>query len=89
LVTGACVGVYGAKLTVVKADGAPEAASFECKSTLDRFIRHDGGPLTISAVPPTGRTAATGVKVQPNPDCRASELEDLAEWSAAAAPPDW
>ena len=81
LVTGACAGVYGAKLTVVKADGVPEASSFECTSTLDRFVRHDGGPLTISAVPPTGRPAATGVKVQANLDRRASELEDISEWA--------
>lgn len=82
LVSGACAGVYGAKLTVVKADGVPEASSFECTSTLDRFVRHDGGPLTISAVPPTGRPAATGVKVQVNRDRRASELEDMSEWAA-------
>ena len=48
LVTGACAGVYGAKLTVVKADGVPEAASFECDAPLDRFVRHGGGPLTIT-----------------------------------------
>ncbi|WP_156507303.1 hypothetical protein [Arthrobacter sp. OY3WO11] len=87
LVTGACAGVYGAKLTVVKADGVPEAASFECTSTLDRFVRHDGGPLTISAVPPTGRPAATGVKVQANPDRRLSELEDLSDWAAQQLQP--
>lgn len=87
LVTGACAGVYGAKLTVVKADGVPEAASFECGAPLDRFVRHDGGPLTISAVPPTGRPAATGVKVQTNPDPRASELEDLSEWAAQQLQP--
>ncbi len=82
LVTGACAGVYGAKLTMVKADGVPEAASFECDSTLERFVRHAGGPITISAVPPTGRPSATGVKVQPNTDPRASELADFGEWSS-------
>jgi predicted small lipoprotein YifL len=87
LVTGACAGVYGAKLTVVKADGVPEAASFECDSRLDRFVRHDGGPITISAVPPIGRPAATGVKVQTNPDRRASELEDISEWAAQQLQP--
>ncbi|MFD0047614.1 hypothetical protein ACFVGV_20750 [Pseudarthrobacter scleromae] len=87
LVTGACAGVYGAKLTLVKADGVPEASSFECTSTLDRFVRHDGGPLTISAVPPTGRPAATGVKVQANPDHRLSELEDLSDWAAQQLQP--
>lgn len=87
LVTGACAGVYGAKLTVVKADGVPEAASFECDAPLDRFVRHGGGPLTISAVPPTGRPAATGVKVQTNLDPRASELEDISEWAAQQLQP--
>lgn len=87
LVTGACAGVYGAKLTLVKADGVPEVTSFECTSTLDRFVRHDGGPLTISAVPPTGRPAATGVKVQVNPDRRASELEDLSDWGTQQLQP--
>ncbi|MFJ5976344.1 hypothetical protein [Pseudarthrobacter oxydans] len=87
LVTGACAGVYGAKLTLVKADGVPEVTSFECTSTLDRFVRHDGGPLTISAVPPTGRPAATGVKVQANPDRRLSELEDLSDWAAQQLQP--
>lgn len=81
IVTGACAGAYGAKLTIVKGDGMPEASGFECSSALDRFIRHAGGPITISAVPPTGRPAATGVKVQTNPDPRWSEMEDFGEWS--------
>ncbi|PTT61406.1 hypothetical protein DBR22_19015 [Arthrobacter sp. HMWF013] len=82
VVTGACAGVYGAKLTIVKGEGMPEASSFECDAALDRFVRHSGGPITISAVPPTGRPSATGVKVRPNTDRRASELEDFSEWSA-------
>ncbi|MHA7291541.1 hypothetical protein ACX80V_18135 [Arthrobacter sp. MDT3-24] len=81
VVTGACAGVYGAKLTMVKADGIPEASDFECDSTLERFHRHPGGPITISAVPPTGRPSATGVTVQPNTDRRASEMADFSEWS--------
>jgi hypothetical protein len=87
MVSGACAGVHGAKLTIVQADGVPEASSFECASALDRFVRHDGGPITISAVPPTGKPSATGVKVQPNPDRRASELEDLSEWSSQQLQP--
>jgi hypothetical protein len=87
LVSGACAGVYGAKLTIVKADGLPEASGFDCDSTLDRFFRHPGGPVTISAVPPTGGPAATGVKVQTNPDPRASELADFSEWSARQLQP--
>lgn len=82
MVTGACAGVYGAKLTMVKADGIPEASSFECDAPLDRFMRHPGGPVTISAVPPTGRPAATGVKVETNADPRASEMADFGEWSS-------
>lgn len=86
-ITGACAGVYGAKLTVTREDGVPEAAYFECKDTLDRFFRHHGGPLTISAVPPVGKPAATGVKVQRNQDPRASELEDLSDWSGEQLQP--
>jgi hypothetical protein len=87
MVTGACAGVYGAKLTIVKSDGIPEASSFECGSTHERFMRHAGGPVTISAVPPTGRPAATGVKVQPNQDRRASEMADFSEWSSKQLQP--
>ncbi|WP_407709118.1 hypothetical protein ACJJV6_13125 [Arthrobacter nitrophenolicus] len=87
MVTGACAGAYGSKLTIVREDGVPEAASFECEAALDRFLRHDGGPVTISAVPPTGKPAATGVKVQANTDARLSELEDFADWSAAQLKP--
>jgi hypothetical protein len=87
MVTGACAGVYGAKLTIVGADGVPEAADFDCDAALDRFLRHDGGPITISAIPPVGKPSATGVKVQTNPDRRASELEDLSDWSAEQLQP--
>ena len=41
----------------------------------------------ISAVPPTGKPSATGVKVQANPDARLSELEDFSHWSAAQLKP--
>ncbi len=87
MVTGACAGVYGAKLTIVKADGIPEGSSFECDAPLDRFMRHPGGPITISAVPPTGRPSATGVKVQTSPDRRASEMADFSEWSVQQLQP--
>lgn len=87
VVTGACAGVYGAKLTIVREDGVPEAAEFECEAPLERFFRHDGGPVTISAVPPTGKPSATGVKVQANTDARLSELEDFSDWSAAQLKP--
>jgi hypothetical protein len=87
VVTGACAGVYGAKLTIVKSDGIPEASSFECDAPLDRFMRHPGGPITISAVPPTGMPSATGVKVQINPDRRASEMADFSEWSSKQLQP--
>ncbi|MBT2596206.1 hypothetical protein [Arthrobacter sp. ISL-72] len=87
VVTGACAGVQGAKLTIVRDDGVPEASDFDCDSPLDRFLRHDGGPITISAIPPTGRPSATGVKVEANTDRRASELEDLSDWSAKQLQP--
>ncbi|MGX1162140.1 hypothetical protein FBY31_3804 [Arthrobacter sp. SLBN-100] len=87
MVTGACAGVYGAKLTIVKSEGIPEASSFECDSSLERFMRHGGGPVTISVVPPTGRPAATGVRVQPNQDRRASEMADFSEWSSKQLQP--
>ena len=86
-ITGACAGVYGSKLTVTREDGVPEAAYFECKDTLDRFFRHDGGPLTISADSPEGKPAATGVTVRLNQDPRASELEDFSEWSGEQLQP--
>lgn len=82
LVSGACAGVYDAKLIIEKADVLQEASEFRCGQALDRFVRHDGGPLTISAVPRTGKPSATGVKVQTNPDPRASELADLSEWAS-------
>lgn len=87
VVTGACAGVYGAKLTIVREDVVPEAAEFACEARLERFFRHDGGPVTISAVPPTGKPSATGVKVQANTDARLSELEDFSDWSAAQLKP--
>jgi hypothetical protein len=87
LVTGACAGVHGAKLTIVKGDGIPEEMRFECDSPLARFLRHAGGPVTISAVPPTGRPAATGVKVQTNPDQRLSDSADFSEWSSKQLQP--
>lgn len=87
MVTGACAGVYGAKLTIVGEEGVPERAEFKCDATLDRFMRHDGGPVTISAVTPTGKPSATGVKIQANPDPRLSELEDLSDWSSQQLQP--
>lgn len=87
MVTGACAGTYGAKLTITGEDGVPELSYFECTDTLDRFMRHDGGPVTISAVPSTGKPSATGVKIQANPDPRASELKDLSEWSSQQLQP--
>jgi hypothetical protein len=72
----------------VKGEGLPEAMPYTCDSTLERFVRHAGGPITISAIPPTGRPAATGVTVQPNTEPRASELEDVREWSLQQLKPD-
>ena len=88
MVKTACAGVHGAKLTIVKGEGPPVTTEYTCGFTLERFVRHDGGPITISAIPPTGRPAATGVTVQPNTDPRASELEDRAEWASRQLKPD-
>jgi hypothetical protein len=88
MVKTACAGVHGAKLTIVKGEGLPEATPYTCDSTLERFVRHAGGPITISAIPPTGRPAATGVTVQPNTEPRASEMEDMREWSLQQLKPD-
>jgi hypothetical protein len=88
MVKTACAGVHGAKLTIVKGEGLPEATPYTCDSTLERFVRHAGGPITISAIPPTGRPAATGVTVQPNTEPRASELQDMMEWSLQQLKPD-
>jgi hypothetical protein len=87
-VKSACAGVYGAKVTIVKGGGTPETAPFTCDTKLERFVRHAGGPITISAVPATGRPAAAGVTLEPNDDPRASELEDIREWSSRQLKPD-
>ena len=82
-VTGACAGVYGAKLTLVRGDeGLPEVTEFKCDATLERFLRHTGGPITISAVPASGRPAAAGLTLGPNTDPQMSALEDLGEWAS-------
>lgn len=88
-VTGACAGVYGAKLTLVGGDeGLPEATEFKCDATLERFLRHSGGPITISAVPASGRPAAAGLTLGPNTDPRMSALEDLSEWASQKLQPE-
>ena len=86
-ITYACSGVYGAKLTIVKGDGTPEATDFVCDFALERFVRHTGGPITIEAIPATGKPAAAGVTLGPNSDPRASELEDMAEWASQKLKP--
>ena len=87
-VTGACAGVYGAKVTIVKGESLPETAPFTCDTKLERFVRHTGGPITISVVPATGSPAAAGVTLEPNDDPRASALEDMQEWSIQQLKPD-
>jgi hypothetical protein len=88
-VSGACAGVYGAKLTIIRGDeGLPEATEFKCDATLERFLRHTGGPITISAVPATGRPAAAGLTLGPNTDPQASALEDLSEWASQQLQPE-
>lgn len=88
MVKTACAGAPGAKLTIMKGEGLPEATDYLCDSTIERFVRHAGGPITISAIPTKGGSAATGVTVQTNTDPRASELADMAEWSRQQLKPD-
>lgn len=87
-VRSACAGGHGAIVTIVKGGGLPETAPFTCDTTLERFVRHTGGPITISVVPATGSPAAAGVTLEPNDDPRASELEDIREWSSRQLKPD-
>jgi hypothetical protein len=60
---------------------------FTCDTKLERFVRHTGGPITISVVPATGSPAAAGVTLEPNDDPRASALEDMGEWSSQQLKP--
>jgi hypothetical protein len=86
-VTGACAGVYGAKLTIVGGDGGfPGVTDFTCDATLVRFLRHTGGPITISAVPANGNPAAAGLTLGPNTDPQASVLADMSEWASQRMP---
>ncbi len=87
VVKAACAGGYFAKLTIDEGDGLPLSTDVDCDATFERFIRHAGGPITISAVPSTGRPAAAGVAVGPNTDPRASAQEDMAEWSSKQLKP--
>lgn len=87
-ITSACAGVYGAKLTIVKGEGLPETSPFTCDTKLERFLRHTGGPISISAAPATGSPAAAGVTLEPNDDARASALQDMHEWSNQQLKPD-
>lgn len=87
-VRSACAGDHGAKVTIVKGEGLPETAPFTCDTTLERFVRHTGGPVTISVVPATGSPAAAGVTLEPNDDPRASALEDMRKWANQQLKPD-
>ena len=88
LVKSACAGGYGAKVTIVKGEALPETSPFTCDTKLERFVRHTGGPITITAAPATGSPAAAGVTLEPNDDPRASELEDMGEWASRQLKPD-
>lgn len=88
MVKTACAGVYSGTLTILRGEGPPETTGFTCDAMQQRFVRHAGGPIAISAIPAAGRLAAAGVTVQPNSDPRASELEDMREWSSRALKPE-
>lgn len=86
MVTTACAGVVRAKLTLVKGEGLPDemepiTMEYPCDTAVERFVRHTGGPITIRAVPLMGKAAVAGVTLEPNRDQRASEMEDMMEWS--------
>lgn len=86
VVTTACAGVVRAKLTLAKGGGMPEemepiTMEYPCDTAVERFVRHPGGPITIRAVPLLGTGAVAGVTLEPNRDQRASEMEDMMEWS--------
>lgn len=87
MVKSACAGVHGVKVSIVQGEKQPLTVPYTCDSVLERFIRHAGGPITISAVTPMDKPAAAGVMLQPNTDPRASELEDLSDWSAQQLQP--
>ncbi len=87
-VKSACTGVHGVKLSIVEGQGAPLTVPYTCDSILERFLRHTGGPITISATSPMDKPAAAGVTVQPSTDLRASELEDMREWSSQQLQPE-
>ena len=58
VVTAACAGGYFAKLTIVEGDGLPLSTEVDCDATFQLFLRHAGGPITMTAIPSNGRTAA-------------------------------
>jgi hypothetical protein len=87
IVTAACAGGYFAKLTIVEGDGPPTSTDVDCDTTFQRFLRHAGGPITISAIPSTGRPAAAGVAIGPNTDPMASAQADMGEWSSKQLKP--
>jgi hypothetical protein len=88
MVKSACAGVHGVELSIAAEGGsAPLTVPYTCDSVLERFVRHTGGPISISATPSLDKPAAAGVIVQPNTDPRASELEDMSEWSAQQLQP--
>lgn len=88
MVKSACAGVHGVKVSIVEGEKAPLTLPYACDSVLERFLRHAGGTVTISATPPLDKPAAAGVIVQPNTDPRASELEDMSEWLAQQLQPE-
>lgn len=88
MVKSACAGVQEVKVSVVQGEKPPLTLPYMCDSVLQTFVRHAGGPITISAIPPVDKPAAAGFTVQPNTDPLASEYEDLSEWSAQQLQPE-
>lgn len=86
-VRSACAGVHGVEVSIVHSEKPTMTVPYRCDAVLERFIRHAGGPITIRAVAPLDKLAAAGVTLQPNTDPRASELQDMSEWSAQQLQP--
>ena len=81
-VKGACAGVVRVEISIVDGGNAPMTTPYQCSSSLERLLRHPGGPVTIRSASPLAMPAAAGVAIRPNTDPRAAELEDMSEWSA-------
>lgn len=87
VIKSACAGVHGVTVSIVQGEKPTIGVPYTCDSVLERFVRHAGGPITISTVSPVDKPAAAGVMLELNTDPRASEFEDMSEWVARQLQP--